>query len=151
MQLHELKPIHKLKAKKRVGRGGKRGTYSGRGIKGQKSRSGSKRKPGFEGGKTPLWRQLPKKKGFKSIHLKPTIVNLDVLEKNFSDGDLVIPRRLLKKGLIDNIKTGVKILGQGEIKKKLIIKDCFISKSAKEKIEKAGGEANLKCKNQKSK
>ena len=104
MQLHELKPIHKLKAKKRVGRGGKRGTYSGRGIKGQKSRSGSKRKPGFEGGKTPLWRQLPKKKGFKSIHLKPTIVNLDVLEKNFSDGDLVIPRRLLKKGLIDNIK-----------------------------------------------
>ena len=139
MQLHELKPNHKLKKKKRVGRGGKRGTYSGRGIKGQKSRSGSKRKPGFEGGRTPLWRQLPKKKGFKSIHSKPMAINLNILEKKFSDGDLITPRELLKKGLIDNIKLGAKILGQGEITKKLIVKNCLISKSAKEKIEKAGG------------
>jgi large subunit ribosomal protein L15 len=142
MQLHKLKPNHKLKKKKRVGRGGKRGTYSGRGIKGQKSRSGSKRKPGFEGGKTPLWRQLSKKKGFKSIHPKPIAINLNILEKKFSEGDLITPRELRKKDLVDNIKLGAKILGQGEITKKLIVKNCLISKSAKEKIEKAGGKVS---------
>jgi len=151
MQLHQLKPIHKLKKKKRVGRGGKRGTYSGRGMKGQKSRSGVKKKPGFEGGKTPLWRQLAKQKGFKSIHPKKEIVNLSQLNKKFSDGDIITLKRLQKKGLVDNIKVGVKILGDGNINKKLEVRGVEASKSAKEKIEKAGGVVNLKAKSQKSK
>jgi len=151
MQLHQLKPIHKLKKKKRIGRGGKRGTYSGRGMKGQKSRSGVKKKPGFEGGKTPLWRQLAKQKGFKSIHPKKEIVNLSQLNKNFSDGDIITPRNLQKVGLIDNIKTGVKILSNGNLSKKLEIKGCFVSDGAREKIEKMGGVVNSKDKSQKSK
>ena len=144
MQLHELKPTHKSKTKKRIGRGGKRGTYSGRGMKGQKSRSGAKKKPGFEGGKTPLWRQIAKLKGFKSIHPKKETVNVGQLNKKFSDGDVITPKKLQKAGLIDNIKTGVKILSDGDLSKKLEIKDCFVSKIAKEKIEKAGGKVSEK-------
>ena len=144
MQLHELKPSHKLKTKKRVGRGGKRGTYCGRGMKGQKSRSGVKKKPGFEGGKTPLWRQLAKQKGFKSIYPKNEIVNLGQLNKKFSDGDIITLKRLQKKGLVDNIKVGVKILGDGNIDKRLEVKGVEVSKSAKEKIEKAGGKISNK-------
>jgi len=149
MQLHQLKPIHKKKRKKRIGRGGKRGTYSGRGMKGQKSRAGAKIKSSF----LEASKKLPKMRGiggkrkkaeakrrFRSIRLKPEIVNIEKLEEKFKDGDLVSPKTLLETGLIDSSKLGVKILGEGEVTKKLTIKDCQLSKSAREKVEKAGGE-----------
>ena len=151
MQLHKLKPDHKSKTKKRIGRGGKRGTYSGRGMKGQKSRSGTKKKPGFEGGKTPLWRQIAKQKGFKSIHPKKETVNVGQLNKKFSDGDIITPKKLQKVGLVDNIKIGVKILSNGDLDKRLEVRDIEVSKFAKEKIEKAGGVVKSKVKVQKSK
>lgn len=148
MQLHELKPIHKKKRKKRIGRGGKRGTYSGRGMKGQKSRAGAKIKPSF----LEASRKFPKKRGvggkrkkakakrrFRSIRLKPEIVNIEKLEKKFKDGDLVSPKTLLETGLIDSSKLGVKILGKGELRKKLVVQGCQVSKGAMEKIKKAGG------------
>lgn len=140
MQLHQIRPQSKYKNIKRVGRGGKKGTYSGRGVKGQKSRAGANLRPGWR----DLIKQLPKKRGFKfkSIYAKPKTINLDIINKKFKDGEIVSPEILLTKGLI--FKRGgwmpeVKILGTGEIKKKLIIKDCLISAGAKQKIEKAGG------------
>lgn len=133
MQLHELKPIHKSKKKKRVGRGGKRGTYSGRGIKGQKSRAGAKIRPAWR----DLLKQIPKQRGlskhsFKSIQTKPVVVNIGELEKKFKDGEKITPQALWQKGLIQKIKgkmPKVKILGKGETKKKFVIEGCEISKS----------------------
>jgi len=140
MQLHEIRSIHKNKRKKRVGRGGKRGTYSGRGIKGQKARAGRRLKPFIR----ELIKRYPKLRGtkFKSWRQKPTIVNIEVLEGKFNNLEIVSPKSLLEKNIIRKIKgrlPEVKILGQGKINKKLTIKDCKISKGAKEKIEKAGG------------
>jgi len=140
MQLHELKPNHKRKEGKRIGRGGKRGTYSGRGVKGQKSRAGRKMVPSVR----QLVKKYPKLRGyrFKSRKQKPEILNLEMLEKNFGKGDLVSPKILLEKKLISRIKgriPEVKVLVKGKLTKKLTIKDCLISKSAKEKIEEAGG------------
>ncbi|TSC90666.1 MAG: large subunit ribosomal protein L15 [Parcubacteria group bacterium Gr01-1014_2] len=145
MQLHEIKPTIKRKNKKRVGRGGKRGTYSGKGLKGQKSRAGAGIKPGFRGGDTPLWKKFPKargaskkleikKPGFQVHHPKPEIVNLRDLNKRFSEGEVVSPRSLMEKRLVKKIKHGVKILGKGELRKKLIFKGVAMSKSAKERI-----------------
>ena len=122
MQLHQLKPIHKFKDKKRIARGGKRGTYSGRGIKGQKSRSGHKIKPQ----ERDLIIRIPKRRGFrnKSLQEKPVIINIGDLEKKL-DFLKSLPK-----------KTKIKILGQGEIKKPVEIqKDWLISKSAKKKLE----------------
>jgi len=140
MQLHELRPKHKLKRKKRVGRGGKKGTYSGRGIKGQKARASRKLKPLIR----ELIKRYPKLRGykFKAIKLKPAILNLQILEKKFKESEIINPQILLKKNLISKIERKIpkiKILGRGEIKKALIIEGCEVSKSAKEKIEKAGG------------
>jgi len=140
MQVHELKPTHKNKKPKRVGRGGKRGTYSGKGIKGQKARAGRRFKPMIR----ELIKRYPKLKGykFKKLMLKPSIVNLEVLEKNFEDSDTITPEALLQKNLVRRIKgraPQVKILGNKDIKKLLIVEGCLVSKSAKEKIEKAGG------------
>lgn len=140
MQLHELRPIHKRKKSKRVGRGGKRGTYSGRGIKGQRARAGRRLKPVIR----ELIKKYPKLRGykFKKAELKPAIVNIETLEKKFQTGEVVTPKTLLEKKLIRRIKgrmPKVKILGKGEITKSLIIENCQVSKSAKEKIEKAGG------------
>lgn len=142
MQLHELKPFHKSKKGKRVGRGGKRGTYSGRGLKGQKARSGRKLKPVVR----ELIKRYPKLRGYrfnpKLQNPKIVILNLDILDKNFEAGETIKPRILLEKGIIDKIKgriPRIKILGKGEVKKKLIIKDCEFSKNAREKIERAGG------------
>ncbi len=148
MQLHQLKPKHKHKSKKRIGRGGKRGTYSGRGMKGQKSRAGAKIKSSF----LEAAKKIPKRRGvggkrkkvkakrrFRSIRPKPEIININQLQEKFKDGDLVTPKALLKMGFINSIKNGVKILGEGELKKKLIIEECLLSKSAKEKIIKAKG------------
>jgi len=143
MQIHQLK-IKSQKPKRRVGRGGKKGTYSGRGMKGQKSRSGSSINPIFEGGRSTLIEHLPKIRGFKSHHPKKQVVDLQKLEKYFNDGDIVNPQSLLSKKLVDNIKTPIKLLSDGQLKKKLTIEKCLVSKSAKEKIEKVGGNIIIK-------
>jgi len=136
MQLHQVKPIHKQKSKKRVGRGGKRGTFSGKGVKGQKSRAGRKMRPELR----DFIKKIPKKRGyrFKSINRKPKVVNLRNLEKFFNDGDLVNPEILLEKGIVARIKgkvPEVKILGAGELKKKLKIENCLMSESVKKAVE----------------
>lgn len=123
-----------------MGRGGKKGTYSGRGVKGQKSRAGRKMQPSMR----ELIKRYPKLKGYRFLRFKTSAacLNLDVLEKNFQDGHKITPGILVEKKLIfcGNSKVPlVKILGRGEITKKLIISSCQISKGAKEKIEKAGG------------
>lgn len=148
MQLYQLKPSHKLKSRKRIGRGGKRGTYSGKGIKGQKSRAGKKPRPGFAGGDKPFFKQFPKQRGIggsrsirrgvKSFRLRrrPVVLNLKDLDKEYQDGQRVSPKSLLEKGLIVRIKGSipkVKILGQGELAKKLNFQGVQFSKSAKEK------------------
>lgn len=140
MQFQELRPKHKKKRKKRVGRGGKRGTYAGRGIKGQKARAGRKLKPLIR-----EWiKRYPKLRGykFKPVKLKPAIINVEILEKKFKSGQVISPSLLLERKLIRKIKgktPEVKILGRGKITKKLIVEDCQVSKSARKKIEKAGG------------
>ncbi|MEA2097751.1 MAG: 50S ribosomal protein L15 [Patescibacteria group bacterium] len=142
MQLHQLKPSKK-KVRKRVGRGGPHGTTATRGTKGQKARSGGGKGKSFEGTKTPLFRRTPKLRGFKSIYDKNNVVNVSTLERNFQDGDIISARILLKKGLVSKIKPKVKILGSGDLTKKIIVEECLISKSAEEKIKKAGGEIRL--------
>jgi len=149
MQLHQLKPIHKKKSRKRIGRGGQKGTYAGKGVKGQKSRAGRKPRPGFAGGGASLLKQLPKLRGMvgkvkinrgsKLIRFqqKPVILNLRNIEKEYKDGEVVSPQSLLKKGLIDKIRNRipkVKILGQGKLTKKLKFTGVKLSKSVKEKI-----------------
>lgn len=141
MQIHQLNPKHKGKEKKRVGRGGKRGTYSGRGMKGQKSRSGVKLKPIIRG----LIKRYPKLRGYKFsgyIGGNTTVVNVRDLETKFNAKEKVTPETLIEKGLIRRIKGNVpeaKILGKGNLTKKLIVENCQVSRRAKEKIEKAGG------------
>ena len=137
MQLHQLKPKHKLKKKKRIGRGGKRGTYSGKGIKGQKSRAGRKFAPVIR----ELIKKYPKLRGyrFRGRDKNLAIINIGDLDKKFKESEVVNPKVLLERRLIRRIKgktPKVKILGRGELKKKLIIKNCELSKGAKEKIEK---------------
>jgi large subunit ribosomal protein L15 len=140
MQLQDLKPSHKPKKEKIIGRGGKRGTYCGRGVKGQKARAGRKLKPIIR----EILKKYPKLRGykFKPKREKPIILNLDFFEKKFKEGEEISPEILIKKGLINKIKgrlPKVKILARGEIKKKLVFKNFLFSKKAKEKIEKAGG------------
>ena len=143
MQLHQLKPIHKLKKKKRVGRGGKKGSYSGRGIKGQKSRAGRKLVPAIRG----ILKKYPKLKGyrFKKTEKLLAVVNVGLLEKKFQSLEIITPKSLLSRKLIRKIKgkmPKVKILGKGKLTKKLIIKNCELSKNAEEKIKEAGGQLN---------
>ncbi|OGZ65684.1 MAG: 50S ribosomal protein L15 [Candidatus Staskawiczbacteria bacterium RIFCSPLOWO2_01_FULL_37_25b] len=140
MQIHELKPKHKNKGKKRIGRGGKKGTYSGKGQKGQSSRAGRKMVPIIR----ELIKKYPKLRGYRSFVLQDykSVVNLETLEKASEDGDIINPENLIKKGIIHIIKgkkPEVKILGNGKLTKKLTIENCKISKSAKEAVEKAGG------------
>ena len=143
MQAHEIKSKTKKKSRKRIGRGGRRGTYSGRGMKGQKSRSGVSISPLFEGGRSSLIERLKKMPGFKSTHPKKININLNDLERNFKNGDKVSLEDLVKIGLVDRIKAkraAVKILGGGKITKKITVdKKILLSKSAREAIEKAGG------------
>ena len=138
--MHQIQPKHKLKEKKRVGRGGKKGTYSGRGMKGQKSRAGGKKQPIIR----ELIKRYPKLKGYRfgSVKTKPFAVNLNVLEAKFDSGSKINPEILLDKKMVRRIKGRVpkiKILGNGEIKKSFIIENCFVSKKAKEIIEKNKG------------
>ena len=145
MRLEELKPAAgSTHRKKIVGRGigSGVGKTSGRGHKGQKARSGGGVRPGFEGGQMPLYRRLPKR-GFTNIFAKKYVaVNVEVLDK-FNDGDEVTAESLLEKGIISKTLDGVKILGRGEVTKKLTVKVAKVSESAKEKIEKAGGKAEV--------
>ncbi len=144
MRLSDLSPMRgSRKRKKRVGRGpgSGHGKTSCRGHKGQKSRSGGGTRPGFEGGQMPLHRRLPKR-GFKNIFKKQyAIINLKVLNE-ISD-PVVTPEVIIEKGFIKSIKDGVKILGVGEIKKPLNVKAHAFSASAKEKILKSGGSAEI--------
>ena len=140
MQIHELKPKHKNRAKKRVGRGGKHGSYSGKGIKGQKSRAGRKMEPIIRS----LIKRYPKLKGYRGFSVENyiAVVNVDVLDKNSKDGETINPENLVKKGLISKVKgkvPKVKILGTGKLTKKLVVENCKTSKTAKEAITKAGG------------
>lgn len=138
MQIHQLK-LKKRKKRKTIGRGGKRGTYSGKGNKGQKARSGGNVDPLFEGGRSSLVERLKKVRGFKSPHAKKVNINLNDLERNFENGEKVDVKSLIEKGLIDRIeaKNGVKILGTGKLGKKITVdKEISMSQSAKKVIEK---------------
>ncbi len=139
MQINTLK-ARKLKTRKRVGRGGVNGTYSGKGMKGQKSRSGYSRRATWEGGRTTLIAATKKNRGFKSRNAKNQIVNLSILEKKFKDGDTVDLTSLIKAKIVKKVSAPVKILGVGELTKKLTVKDVLVSVTAKERITKAGGE-----------
>ena len=145
MKLHELSPnAGSRKRRKRVGRGDSSGLgkTAGRGEKGQKSRTGSSIRPFFEGGQIPLFRRLPKR-GFHNIFAKPLeSVNVSALEK-FEDGAVVDAKALLDAGILSKCTYGVKILGNGEITKKLTVKASAFSESAKAKIEAAGGKAEV--------
>lgn len=141
IQIHQIKPISKRKKGKRIGRGGKRGTYSGRGIKGQKARAGRKLKPLIRD-----WiKRYPKLRGwkFKGKRKKLVAINLREIERNFKEREIVSPETLLEKKLIDKIEgkvPEVKVLAKGKLTKKLIFSNLKFSKGAKEKIEKAKGE-----------
>ncbi|MBU1159795.1 MAG: uL15 family ribosomal protein [Patescibacteria group bacterium] len=140
MQLNQLKSKLKKKNKKRIGRGGKRGTYSGKGIKGQKSRAGRRIRPELR----DVIKRIPKKRGYRfpKIGEKPVIVNVGILEKKFSDSENVNPKSLLEKGIIKKTKgiiPKVKLLSSGVLTKKLLVSECQISQPAKIKIEKVGG------------
>ncbi len=149
MQTHQVRATIKRKSKKIIGRGGKRGTYSGRGQKGQKSRAGHRIRPEIR----DVIKRIPKKRGYRfaSIQEKPVVVNLEVLEKKFKEGDKITPETLVKAGIVSR-KSGkipeVKLLGTGEITKKLLVSECQISDSAREKIEKAGGKVEIKSRPQ---
>lgn len=136
MQLHQIQVVHKLRDKKpRVGRGGKRGTFSGRGTKGQKARAGHRIRPGGR----DLIQRLPKLRGFKNLpaSLKPTILNLGDLENLTSN--VINPKVLKDAGVIKSLRQTVKILSQGELKKPLTIQNIKLSKKAEEKVKAVGG------------
>ncbi|BCS98490.1 50S ribosomal protein L15 [Desulfoluna limicola] len=141
MKLNELSPAEgSVKARKRIGRGvgSGWGKTSGRGTKGFKSRSGGSVRPGFEGGQMPIYRRLPKR-GFTNIFKKEfAILNVKDLAR-FEEGQVVDEAALVEVGLVKGRRDGIKILGNGEITMKLTIKECQVSKSAREKIEAAGG------------
>ena len=145
MKLHELSPVvGSKKAVKRIGRGhgSGQGKTAGKGHKGQKARSGGSIRPGFEGGQMPLQRRLPKR-GFNNIFAKTIVaVNVGSLNK-FEDGAVVDTQALVDAGLVKNSFDGVKILGNGNLTKKLEVKVNAYSVSAKEKIEAAGGKAEV--------
>ena len=154
LNLSNLKPAQARKARKRVGRGlgSGKGRYSGRGIKGQKSRSGSnKMRPGFEGGQNPIYMRLSKQRGPYSRDAMPmgphrtsTIpVNVAALEERFENGAEVTIEALIEKGLIRNARIDVKLLGNGELSKKLSVTVHAASATAREKVEGAGGSLTL--------
>lgn len=147
MKINELKPAPGSKKKpKRVGRGlgSGHGRYATKGIKGQKARSGGAKGPGFEGGQMPLQRRIPKR-GFSNAPFKKeyAIVNLKDLNKIIDEVDAITPEILLEKGIIKDLKDGLKILGDGDINKPITVKTHAISKSALQKIQSAGGRVEV--------
>jgi len=149
MQLHDLTPAPgSTKNRKRVGRGhgSGHGKTATRGYNGQKSRAGGAKTNGFEGGQTPLARRLPKLPGFTNINrVEYAPVNVGRLEAVFNDGDIVDSTTLVEKGIIKNTKTLVKVLGDGSLSKKLIVKADKVSDTAAEKIISAGGKVEPPC------
>ena len=145
MKLHELSPAPgsaKDAWRKGRGAGSGNGKTAGKGHKGQNARSGGGVRPGFEGGQIPLYRRLPKR-GFHNVFAKHyTIVNVDALNV-FEDGSVVSAETLIENGIINNVYDGIKILGNGEISKKLTVKASIFSASAKEKIEAVGGKTEV--------
>ena len=145
MELHELAPVMgSTQVAKRKGRGcgTGNGKTAGRGHKGQKARSGGKVRAGFEGGQMPLARRIPKR-GFNNIFAKPlTAVNVAVLNQ-FEDGSVVDAAALLAEGIIHDCPYGLKVLGNGTVTAKVTVKAAKFSESAKEKIEQAGGKAEV--------
>ena len=146
MKLHELQPaIGSTTAPKRLGRGvgSQLGKTSGKGHKGAKARSGGGKRPGFEGGQMPLTRRLPKR-GFTNIFAKEyATINVSALNV-FEDGSTVNAEALLEMGLIKKVLDGVKVLGGGELQKKLTVDVAKVTVSAKEKIEAIGGKVEVK-------
>lgn len=146
MKLHELRYNEgSVKDSKRLGRGTSSGTgkTSGKGQKGQNSRSGGGVRPGFEGGQNPLFRRVPKR-GFNNYNfaVRYAVINLSDLER-FEDGAVVTPEILKEIGLVKKQLDGIKVLGNGTLTKKLTVKATMFSKTAKEKIEKIGGKAEV--------
>ena len=146
MQLHELKPTSARKSAKRVGRGGKRGKTSGKGHKGQKARAGNSSRPEMR----EIIKKLPKLRGHgvnrartvNSERVIPSVINVSALESALESGVTVTPKSLVTSGVVTTKKRkapAVKILGNGSLTKKFTVEDCQVSKSAKEKIEAAGG------------
>lgn len=149
MQLKDLQPAEgSKKARKRIGRGNSsgHGTTAGRGTKGQLSRSGGGKGKGFEGGQQPLAMRLPKLPGFRNINRVEYVpVNLSRLEDKYESGETVDTASLVEKGIIKHEYQLVKVLGDGELKKKLTVKVDKVSANAKAKIEAAGGKVELPC------
>ena len=146
MKLHELSPAEgsvKENFRKGRGAGSGNGKTAGKGHKGQNARSGGGVRPGFEGGQLPLYRKLPKR-GFNNFRFgkKYAVVNVETLNK-FDNGEVVDSAALLSQGIIDSVFDGVKILGEGELTKKLTVKAAVFSASAKEKIEAVGGKTEV--------
>jgi len=146
MQLHQLKPTQARKTEKRIGRGGKRGKTSGRGMKGQTARAGNSTRPEMR----EIIKKIPKLRGHgknraqavNNEKVRPVVVNVSALETVFADGADVTPTTLVAAGIVASRRKkapAVKILGTGELSKKLKVSGCIVSASAKEKIEKAGG------------
>jgi len=145
MQIHELKPLNKPKKRRRIGRGGKRGNYSGRGSKGQKSRAGAKMRPQLR----EIVNKFPKKRGegFKTIKENITVVHLQDIQRVFPQGGKITPQILEKASLIKrlaNQKLRVKILVKGSLKSSYNIQNCLLSKKAEEAIIKAEGKVKIK-------
>lgn len=149
MQIHDLFPAPgSRKNRKRVGRGNGsgHGSTAGRGDKGQGSRAGGTKGPGFEGGQTPLAMRLPKLPGFKNRNrVEYAVVNVSRLDALFADGDVVDGDSLVTKGVIKSSTETVKVLGDGELSKKLTVKVDKVSAPAKAKIEAAGGTVEAPC------
>ena len=144
MKLNELSPAYgSTKKKKRVGRGGKYSKTAGAGEKGQNARSGGGVRPGFEGGQLPLFRRLGKR-GFNNKRFATVYASINVNELNrFEEGTIVTPELLIETGMIKKQLDGIKILGNGELTKKLTVKATSFSKSAKMKIESVGGKTEV--------
>lgn len=145
MKLHELSPAEgSAKAAWRKGRGtgSGNGKTAGKGHKGQNARSGGGVRPGFEGGQNPLYRRLPKRGFHNRFSTQYAIINVETLNK-FEDGAVVDINTLLAEGIIRKEYSGLKVLGDGEISKKITVKAAIFSASAKEKIEAAGGKAEV--------
>ena len=138
MQSHQLKSI-KTSNKKRIGRGGKQGTYSGRGIKGQKARRGYSRRATWEGGRTTLIAATKKTRGFKSRQIKNQVVSFNLLVKHFVNNALITPAKLVEKGLIKDVGLPVKILAgsppEKKLNKKFLVQDILYSRSLSDYFE----------------
>ena len=145
MELHQLSPVAgstQVGKRKGRGHGSGNGKTGGRGHKGQKARSGGKVRAGFEGGQMPLVRRVPKR-GFNNVFAKPlTAINLAVLNR-FEDGAVVDAAALIEMGVISECPNGLKVLSNGTLTKKITVKAAAFSESAKEKIEQAGGKAEV--------